>query len=307
MTSNLLRRKFPSVGTSKGALLLLFSWRGTVLGDTWAEVLSAVVVAVVITVLHALGFKTPDFSLDTHQFTIIPLGFLLVLRTSNAYRCYWDARELLLKFAYHTYEIATKARSFALSEDGNQRLADHIERLALATLALLRMELQKTYDPQQLQGLLTQEERATVMRSEARPLAAIVLLRREVQGHQRFVFPYALRSMDKDVTGLSETLTGLSAINNTPFPFPFAHHLRLTLYLWTWSLAIPLQPTVGILTPIVVLCVSFVLFGLNAAGQEIEAPLGDDVNDYDLLAYQNHLAEQLRPLPACYAKRTARA
>ena len=89
-----------------------------------------------------------------------------------------------------------------------------------------------------------------------------------------------------DLTSLTDCLSGLERILNTPIPVAYAFHLEHSV--WIYLLALPYQ-LVGELNwwsiPAVTLA-SFALLGILGIGDEIENPFGYDYNDLVGLASQ---------------------
>ncbi|CAG8493621.1 19017_t:CDS:10 [Cetraspora pellucida] len=82
-----------------------------------------------------------------------------------------------------------------------------------------------------------------------------------------------------------DILGNLERISNTPVPLAYRVHLKQAVTLYVWLLPFTLVELLGWLTIPVILVISFILFGVEAIGSEIEDPFGYDVNDLPLDDY----------------------
>eukprot|EP01012_Entosiphon_sulcatum_P046037 TRINITY_DN6165_c0_g1_i1.p1 TRINITY_DN6165_c0_g1~~TRINITY_DN6165_c0_g1_i1.p1 ORF type:complete len:345 (-),score=51.37 TRINITY_DN6165_c0_g1_i1:72-1106(-) len=298
------------------------SWKGTVFRGTWMETLAVVLIALALTLINfSVGW---EFSLEGHKLTIIPIGFLLVIRTNLAYNRYWEGRTLIASLTFHARELSSKCRAFisgsealltsAIDPTGKavkvvavgerrrplEEVRQHrhaILRMACAFLILMRHNLSGVGNLDELVDLLSPEELSYVAdHGEQRPLIVVAWLRDAIaaaEQQRHYNTQYSLRSLDKDVSGLLRAWMGMAKITTTPFPFPYAHMLRVFLYLWVFTLPIPMVPLMGWNSPIVVAFVAFSLFGINSVGEELENPFGEDANDFDLVSFENAILHDM--------------
>lgn len=83
-------------------------------------------------------------------------------------------------------------------------------------------------------------------------------------------------------------LAGLQAvcerIQSTPTPLTYTLLVDRTAYAYCFLLPFGLATTMGWVAPLFVALVAYAFFGLDALGDELEAPFGDNVNALPLLA-----------------------
>eukprot|EP00727_Mastigamoeba_balamuthi_P004114 m51a1_g1370 putative tfiih basal transcription factor complex helicase xpd subunit-like (1065) ;mRNA; f:415787-420582 len=99
---------FPVAYDPKGGLLLILgSFRGTILRRVWNVVLAVAIVSVVVTVLQREGVVDLSIGTTCHTFLGLALSLLLVFRTNSCYERWRDGRVLLAS-------LVNRSRSFVL-------------------------------------------------------------------------------------------------------------------------------------------------------------------------------------------------
>jgi ion channel-forming bestrophin family protein len=93
---------------------------------------------------------------------------------------------------------------------------------------------------------------------------------------------YVQVSLDQNVQLLVDYMGACERIHNTPMPFAYMVHLRRALILYCFTLPFALLDRFGWWTIAVVLLISYVLYGVEEIGVEIEDPFGEDENDLPL-------------------------
>ena len=89
-------------------------------------------------------------------------------------------------------------------------------------------------------------------------------------------------SLDANIQQLVDYLGGCERIRKTPLPFAYVVHLRRALIIYCFTLPFALVETFGWFTVLDVLFVSYIFFGIEEIGVEIEGPFGNDANDLPL-------------------------
>jgi putative membrane protein len=88
--------------------------------------------------------------------------------------------------------------------------------------------------------------------------------------------------LEVQLTELSHVQGGCERIKTTPLPFAYALLLHRTAHLFCLLLPFALAQALGWWTPLLVVIVSYTFFGLDALGDELEDPFGEDANDLAL-------------------------
>lgn len=106
----------------------------------------------------------------------------------------------------------------------------------------------------------------------------------------------AMRGVQLDATlsGLTAAAAGCERIKHTPLPFAYSLLLHRTAYLYCFLLPFGLVDSIGVMTPLVAAIVAYTFFGLDALGDELEDPFGEQANDLPLDAICRGIEIELR-------------
>jgi len=85
--------------------------------------------------------------------------------------------------------------------------------------------------------------------------------------------------MANHLTSLTHSQAVCERIKHTPLPFAYTLLLHRTTYLFCILLPFVMAEPLGWLTPVFTAIVSYTFFGLDAIGDELEDPFGQDEND----------------------------
>ncbi len=107
------------------------------------------------------------------------------------------------------------------------------------------------------------------------------------------ISPMHYSVLEIQLTELSHVQGGCERIKWTPLPFAYALLLHRTALIFCLLLPFALASTLGWWTPVLVVIVGYTFFGLDAIGDELEDPFGDDENDLALDAMVRTLEREL--------------
>jgi putative membrane protein len=85
-------------------------------------------------------------------------------------------------------------------------------------------------------------------------------------------------------------------IHGTPLPYPYMVHLRRALLLYCFTLPFALVREFGWITIFDTVMVTYIFFGIEEIGVEIEDPFGHDDNDLPLADFCRNIAHVLEEL-----------
>ncbi|CAG8456906.1 1630_t:CDS:2 [Paraglomus occultum] len=111
----------------------------------------------------------------------------------------------------------------------------------------------------------------------------------------RITIPTA-NALGAGLAQLTDCLTQFERILRSPIPVAYAIHLSQTVWIYCLSLPFQFVSLLGWVTIPLVFLASFVLFGIEHIGGEIENPFGYDENDLNLDDFCNYTAEEARRL-----------
>lgn len=230
----------------------------------------------------------------SHTMTLIPLGFLLIFRTTNAYQKYWHARGTLDKIPITCRKAAglVFTKGLDVPKKAAEEYTRHLALMNCVGLLSLPGDIGEVLNhndaggalnPLPRDGYCTPEEKAMLEqhRPSLRPVialgwlseAAAACFTAKIQGpvfHDLLGYGQAL----------NDTYVELSLYIKTTLPFPYTHMLRVAMVVWLATLPFAITDEVKGGSVYVAFFLSFTMFGLEALGSELEDPLGLDPNDW---------------------------
>lgn len=250
-----------------------FDVRGSLVKEISVRVLSSVAWATLVVWVDLKGQNVGISSL-LHQLVGLALGLLLVFRTNASYDRFWEGRKLWGGIVNETRNLVRLAVVHFRDRELLLRLTRLTALFPFAAMHQLRGTIGRHPDPE-FQALLA---------SQHGPLAVATRLTqilREAKDRGDYG-EVLLHSLDQNIQQLIDYIGGCERIRKTPLPFAYVVHLRRALVVYCFTLPFALVDTFGWFTILDVLLVSYVFFGIEEIGVEIEGPFGHDDNDLPL-------------------------
>jgi putative membrane protein len=296
-------------------LELLFSWRGCNLPDIWGRLIAVTILSVGVTIHHELLKDTKDavhVAVSPLPFTFMALALSIFLgfRNNEAYGRYWEGRILWGRLTNVMRTIGRQIltmidddmapgqeRSSRANDNQQLRAFKHalVYRL-IAYVHALRNHLREMDPRTEFEGYLPPDEIADL--AEQRNIPNALLYRvgdRLMWAWQHgWLNNYTFQTIDLSLVELTTVQGGCERIKHTPLPFTYTVLLHRIVACYCFFLPFGIVKDVGILTPLVVLLISYAFFGLDAIGDEIEDPFGTEANDLPLNAISRNIEINLR-------------
>ena len=267
----------------------LYDIEGSMVREILGRVILCAGWAAVIVLLYELGpeyFHRMAIAESAHSLIGPALALLLVFRTNSSYDRFWEGRKQWGSIVNESRNLARQAEVWFRKD---RALADRLMRWTIAfaygTMNHLRSE--QSIGP--ASQSLPDDEVDLVHRSGhvplavARKLTALLYEARE----KGMIDPLQLQSMDQNVQQLVDFCGACERIRNTPAPFGYVVHLRRALIIYCLTLPLALIQRFGWETIPVTLIISYVMFGIEEIGVEIENPFELTINDLQLEALCN--------------------
>jgi putative membrane protein len=275
----------------------LFDIHGSLLPEIFARMLSCVVWSAALVLLidglkqyNSLypgeGNWRPEWFMipaSVHSLVGFAIGLLLVMRTNSSYDRFWEGRKLWGGIVNETRNLA---RATTVHIKRNAPLCNELVRWTIAWSWASMFHLRGRREVGPVADRLPAADVDAVLLADHVPLEISrritqLLVKARDEGH---VSDIVLTSLDQNTQLLIDYLGGCERIHKTPLPFAYMVHLRraIILYLYTFPLAIVREW--DWLTVVATLVVSFVFFGIEEIGVEIEDPFEGDTNDIPLEA-----------------------
>lgn len=259
-----------------------FDIRGSMVREISVRVALCVAWSVLVVYAYRSGLKSIAIPSTLHSLVGVALGLLLVFRTNSAYDRFWEGRKLWGGMVNETRNLIRLAVCHL--PGGEVDLVQSIARLTAAFPYLSMATLRGDTELAKLVGFLRPDEMEAVARAQHPALqAATRITSLLVDAHRRNVLSdINLQAIDQNVQLLVDYLGGCERIRKTPLPFAYVVHLRRALVMYCFTLPFALVDTFGWATVLDVLLISYIFFGIEEIGVEIEGPFGYDDNDLPL-------------------------
>ncbi|MBM3737919.1 MAG: hypothetical protein FJW39_19225 [Acidobacteria bacterium] len=257
-----------------------FDARGSLVREISGRVATCVVWAAAVVAVH-FYLRPVGVSALVHTLVGTALGLLLVFRTNASYDRFWEGRKLWGGMVNETRNMARSASVLLASDPALQvRLARYTALFPWAAMAVLRGE--KALG--KLVAELDPEDRQQIESAQHPGMAVATRMTQCLDEARKkgLISDILFTSLDQNVQLLVDYLGGCERIRRTPLPFAYVVHLRRALVVYCFTLPFAMVETFGWATVLDVLLVSYVMFGIEEIGVEIEGPFGYDDNDLPL-------------------------
>ncbi|MGE0610130.1 MAG: bestrophin family protein [Pirellulales bacterium] len=272
----------------------LFDVRGSMLREIVGRVTTTTLWAVLVVLFHEF-IRPIDIPLTTHSLIGVVLGLLLVFRTNSSYDRFWEGRKL---WGGIVNECRNLARSAQVHLANDPPLRDTVIAWTALWPEAAKHLLQGRISNPGPQPPLPDEDVSSALSAPHAPLevgrriTACLASARD----QGTISEYALFQIDHNVQLLIDYIGGCERIHRTPIPYAYMVHLRRALIVYCGTLPIALVGEYHWLAIPATLLVSYLFFGIEEIGVEIEDPFGDDANDLPLDKFCEKIAADVRGL-----------
>lgn len=293
------------VGVPKTWWRMLLTLRGTSIRYTWQRLLITTLLAVAVTAL----WETHDlhrYSLSTTPFSLISvaLGIFLGFKNNASYDRFWEARKLWGRMVNTSRTWARQVETL-INAPASADAAERAELEALKKTLVyrqmgyvhaFRMHLRDGGDGAELDAFIGREERESLRAESNRPNAIVHRTGQLVRDAWRrgWIHDMHLPVLEASMTEILNVQGGCERIKATPVPWVYNVLTHRIVFVYCFALPFGVHDTAGLLTPVVVAMIAFAFYGLDAIGDEIEEPFGEDANDLPLLALSRMIEVNLR-------------
>jgi ion channel-forming bestrophin family protein len=230
-----------------------------------------------------------------HTLVGLALGLLLVFRTNASYDRFWEGRKLWGGIVNETRNLTRSTEAFLI------HVPEARKEISLWTIAFAYGTMNRLRDKVSFGAFedeLNSDEVKKAYDSGHPALYAAkkigqILQETKMDGK---ISDYAQVTMDQNVQLLVDYLGGCERIHKTPLPFAYVVHLRRALIIYCFSLPFALVDMFDWKWAVIfdTLFLSYVFFGIEEIGVEIEDPFGEDENDLPLETICASIAKNTR-------------
>ena len=262
----------------------LFDVEGSMVREILGRVVVCVAWAVVAVGLYEHGpdlFDKLAIASTAHMMIGPALGLLLVFRTNSSYDRFWEGRKQWGGIVNETRNLARQAEAWLAAD---RALAERCIRWTIAFAFATMHRLRAENDIGLARRGLPADEVLAAEQSGHVPLAVGRKLTALMHDAQRrgLIDAMQLRSLDQNVQSLIDCCGACERIRSTPAPYGYVVHLRRALIIYCLTLPLALVRDYGWGAVLATLVISYVMFGIEEIGVEIEHPFDLTINDLPL-------------------------
>jgi len=266
---------------------------GMALPGIWLRTLTVTAISIGVMVLYR-EVPAIHYSITPTPFALIglPLGIFLGFRNNTAYDRFWEARKLWGSLVNTSRSLTRQLITLIEPQpDATETSRDEIRAYEarvvhhlIAFVHALRHHLRDSNAFSTLERVLTADD-VERLRGEANvPIAILARMGGLIADARRkhWIHPLHVPVVEGSLTVLTDIQGACERIKSTPMPYSYTVLMHRLVAVYCTLLPFGLTDSIGLATPVVVLLISYALFGLDAIGEEIEQPFGLDPNDLPL-------------------------
>lgn len=293
------RKRFFSEAASHRVMYDPRSWFFTILrlhgrpplGSAWWFVN---IVGAVYAVLFNRGIITGELPVSVHGLTGACLMFLIVMRTTGAFKKWSEGLKAWTSIAAACRELMQQSVAYCDDELLGGTICAHSVAFAVSVRCVLRDE---DIEISMLRGVMTDEEFSGLLTSTTPPLYCIHFIRHAIAaGLKSKSISAGPMALEASLRVLVNAFADCQRLV-TPMPYIYVAHLRTFLLAYLVFLPCALLPLLGLPALAVLAILSYALIGLENTAVQLEDPFGTDANDLPLdefcLSIQDYMLEVL--------------
>ena len=196
-----------------------------------------------------------------------------------------------------TRQVLTQTQAPSEEADAQQACQRELVRSLSAYVHALRIHLRgETEAYTDLTRLIPVEQVVAISATSNPPISLIKTMGKRLSAAWRrgWVDALHLPILEASLTCLTEIQGGCERIKSTPIPFSCTRLIHRIVAVYCLALPFGIVDTTHWATPLVVVLVGYAFYGLDAIGDEIENPFGDDPHDLPLSAMSTMIEVNVR-------------
>lgn len=229
----------------------------------------------------------------------IVLGLLLVFRTNTAYERFWEGRKAWGSIVNHIRNLS-RLIWVAIAELNpiHRHEKEQTLKLLVAFAFATKLHLRSQSIDDRISELVSPLHFSKLLTVKNPPLEIAFWISDFLQAKQEQgqISLYQMNELQGLLNNLVDNLGACERILRTPMPMAYAIHLKQLLLIYCLLLPFQVVEELRWWTAPAVVMVSFILFGIEAIGVEIENPFGTDPNDLPLDTICNTIDQNIDDL-----------
>ena len=286
------------IGDKQNWFKLLFAWKESVLPEILPRLIVLFILSLLVVHYHGsfLHYKIP---LNAAPFTLIGVALAIFIGFYNnaSYDRFWEGRKLWGALLNDTRSLYRQAITYSGYAADSPELNNFLD-LLIAFVYALNHQLRQTDSSFDMQRLLPEQTSDAVSGVQFKPIFIMQQLSAWI-GKARLenrIDPIIITALDQNLNALSNIVGGCERIASTPIPFTYKVLLHRTVYLYCFLLPFGLVDSIGWMTPLIVVFISYTFMAFDAIVNEIEEPFGVAPNDLALNTMSRMIENTLREM-----------
>lgn len=247
-----------------------FAFRGTASPHILPAVMVFGVIAFVVTALHGVSQRIA-VAVGPIEVSGAVIALILVLRTNSGYERWWEGRKLWGGIVNQSRNLVVSGLAYGPDDP---RWREALVRWTAAFPHAARRSLRSERDLPEIASLLGDDQAREVASAQHMPafvalrLASLLREAREAGALDGFAF----KQLDRERALLIDHIGACERILKTPLAFAYAATIRRFIVLYLVLVPFGLLESVGWLTPVVTMFVSYPILALDYIGTELQNP-----------------------------------
>lgn len=280
---------------------LLTITQGAPIRRIWLRLLCVVLVASVVTYLHEKhGYFEPGLTTTPFTTIALALGIFLGFRNNTSYDRFWEGRRLWGAVVNTTRTLCRQIHTLVdvqESEDEEQRaVRKELSYRVIGYTHSLRHHLRVEDMPGDSRAFLPDDEGEALAGESNPPIAILFRLGERFRDEYKAGRIHAIHmaTLEESLRSLTDIQGACERIKSTPIPASYTLLIHRLVACYVFALPFGLVSTTLVFTPLVVGLVAYAFLGLDAIGDEIEEPFGEEANDLPLSTLSRMIEVNIR-------------
>lgn len=273
------------VRTERNPLTLVI--RGTALEQVAPYLVALALWSGIVTAWWASGVPIPKLTITPFSLIGLALSIFLGFRNNACYDRWWEARKTWGRLVNTSRSLCRQLLTLVGSESEGEAVAAFQQQAVhrqMAFVYALKHHLRDGHSIDELEGFVSWEEIEELDLSHNVPNAIAQKLGEDVvlAWTRGWLDTMHVPVLQQSLTALTDIQGICERIKNTPVPRSYTILTHRIVGIYCISLPFGVVDTVGLLSPLVVLIVSYAFLGLDQVGTQLEDPFERDANDLPL-------------------------
>ncbi|KQV63758.1 bestrophin family protein [Rhizobium sp. Root1220] len=279
-------------------LRLFFILRGSIIQQVFPQILITSVISALVVFAHTLRpGLLPVISGAPFALLGIAISIFLGFRNNACYDRWWEARKQWGQLVFSARHFARQ--TLVLEASAGRGGSDARERLLILVIAFIQSlvpHLRTGSTRDKVERLLSEDLKARYRASRAPPEALSLAIGSELADLRArgMLTDISYQLLDRTLGDLMAAQTACERIRWTPVPFGYTLLLHRTAFLFCVLLPFGFDDVLGWFMPFATALVAYTFFGLDALGDELEEPFGNQQNALPIGALADMIEINLR-------------